>query len=77
MQSLYAPFVLFLYQQPLLADEYDFLAEPEVEEVEQVDPKELWPNKIILDSPNQKLMLNVHSNTACRVKRRDRKHSYI
>ena len=57
MQSLYAPFVFFLFHQPLFADEYNFLAEPEVEEVKQVDPKELWPNKIILDSTNQKIML--------------------
>ena len=57
MQSLYAPFVLFLFQRPLFADEYNFLAEPEVEEEQQVDPKELWPNKIILDSSNQKIML--------------------
>ena len=57
MQSLYVPFVLFLFHQPLFADEYNFLAEPEVEEEQKIDPKDLWPNKIILDSANQTLML--------------------
>ena len=57
MQLLCAPLVLFLFHQPLFADEYNFLAEPEVEEEQQIDPKDLWPNKIILDPDTKKLLL--------------------
>ena len=57
MQKLCVSLFLFLLPTTLSADEYNFLAEPETVEEKEIDPISLWPNKIILDSSSQKIML--------------------
>ena len=57
MQKLCVSLFLYFIPTTLFAEEFNFLAETEAAEVEDIDPTSLWPNKIILDSASQKIML--------------------